>query len=205
MPQTGGEMTRIAAYLLAAIVGLGIGSFSALSMAGLLPGDRRAAGSIDIDGWRGDLTQGSADASPYFRARVARHGLLALAKSEAIYFIRDTDEAGRRFTEDCTYRVTGGAMPAGWWSITLYNAENFLPDNNDNALSFDASRADSVEWEAMIAPTEPEDRANWISSRNSGEFDLTLRLYMPEEAALARPSEAISPPRIERVKCTESQ
>lgn len=197
-------MKRLLIYGVFGLLGLGVGIFSALAMSGLLPGDRRAAVGIDIDGWTGDLTMGSADASPYLRTRIARHGLLALAKSEAIYFIRDRDNEGQPFREQCTYRVSGGPLPAGWWSITLYNAENFLPDNDDGALSFDASRAGDEEWSAIISPSAPADSDNWISSRNAGEFDLTLRLYMPEEDALLRPAEAIAAPKVERLECVEN-
>ena len=194
-------MKRLLIYAVSGLVGLGAGLYSALAMSGLLPGDQRAAVGIEIDGWAGDLTTGSADASPYLRARIARHALLAMAKSEAIYFIRDKDSEGQPLREQCTYRVSGGPLPAQWWSITLYNAANFLPDNNDEALSFAANRAGDGEWSAIIAPTAPAESDNWISSRNAGEFDLTLRLYVPEDDALARPAEAIAAPTVERLEC----
>ena len=128
-----------------------------------------------------------------------------MAKSEAIYFIRASDDEGQPLTENCTYRLSGGTLPAGWWSVTLYNAENFLPDNTDEALSYDASRASESgsdsEWSAVIAPERPEGEGGWISSRNAGAFDLTLRLYMPEAAALEAPVETIGAPNVERLAC----
>ena len=196
-------LKRIAIYAMTGIFGLGLGAYTALAMSGLLPGDRRAEAAIDLDGWMGDLTQGSADASPYLRARIARHGLLALAKSEAIYFIRATDDTGEVLSENCTYRLAGGPMPAGWWSVTLYNADSFLPDNTDQALSFDASRAGDGAWSAIVSPVRPDDQSNWISSRNAGQFDLTLRLYMPDAETLNAPAQAITAPSVERVSCTK--
>jgi len=76
-----------------------------------------------------------------------------------------------------------------------------LPDNADNAPSVDASRSGAGAWEAVIAPTRPTDAAHWISSRNAGTFDLTLRLYVPQPTLLARPDAALTPPRIERLAC----
>jgi hypothetical protein len=204
-------MRRVFTYLGAAVAGCGIGIGSALGMAGLLPGaDKLAFGDVDVGGWRSDFAIGSQAADPYTRARVARHGLLALAKSEAVYFTRAVDDAGAPLREACTYRLTTGAMPAGWWSITLYNGESLLPDNTDEALSINAAQ-DSVARvgdetigrgvAATIAPRRPKDGGLWISSRNAGRFDLTLRLYMPTGELLADPAGTLDPPKIERLTC----
>lgn len=198
-------MWRFLAYLLAAGAGSAIGLGSALWMAGLLPGaNTMAFGNVDVRGWRSDFAIGSEAADPYTRARVARYGLLALAKSEAVYFTRATDEDGEPLREACTYRLSGGAMPAGWWSVTLYDAESMLPANSDGALSIDASRAGAGAWEAVIAAQRPEGADHWISSRNAATFDLTLRLYMPEPAVIETPTTALVPPRIERMTCGDA-
>jgi hypothetical protein len=204
-------MRRAAAYLVAVVAGCAVGIGSALGMAGLLPGANSLAfGDVDVGGWRSDFAIGSQAADPYTRARVARHGLLALAKSEAVYFTRTVDDAGEPLREACTYRLTTGAMPAGWWSITLYNGESLLPDNTDEALSINAAQ-DSVARmgdeiigrgvAATIAPRRPKDGGLWISSRNAGRFDLTLRLYMPTDDLLADPENALDPPKVERLAC----
>ncbi len=51
-------------------------------MAGLLPGiaQTRLGATVDMEGWHSDYDVGSRAADPYTRARIARHGLLALAK-----------------------------------------------------------------------------------------------------------------------------
>jgi len=56
----------------------------------------------------------------------------------------------------------------------------------------------------VIAPTRPADAAHWISSRNAGTFDLTLRLYMPEQGLLTDPGRALDAPRIERLGCEDA-
>lgn len=192
----------IASYGIAAIIATALGAASALYMAGLWPGIKPLDfGNVEIDGWRSDFAIGSEAADLYTRARVARHGLLALAKSEAVYFTRTTDNAGAPLRETCTYRLNGGAMPAQWWSITLYDGESMLPMNKDEALSFDASRAGDGAWEATIARTKPDGDGAWISSRAAGNFDLTLRLYVPDEALQQDPETAFDPPTIERLGC----
>lgn len=194
-------MKPILTYLLFAVIGIGIGGYSALSMAGLLPDNQRMGGSVEVDGWFGNLDTGSEDASPYFRARLARTGLLALANSEAIYFSRAFDDSGQPFTENCTYRISGGQMPARWWSVTLYNADNFLPDNTDGALSYDATKAGNGRWQAIIAPQIPSGGADWISSKAGGDFDLTFRLYVPDEGVVDQPTKYITAPSVERLDC----
>ncbi len=185
----------------AAVTGIAVGSFSALAMAGLIPGvGGLASNTTSLDGWNADFTVGSTAADPYTRAWVARHGLLALARSEAIYFTRNTDNQGRRLREECRYRLSGGTMPAQWWSVTLYDANSRLPMNEDDALSLDANRAGEGTWSAMIAPDAPDEEA-WISSRNAGEFDLTLRLYVPASGLIDGPARLLVPPRIERLQC----
>lgn len=199
-----------AKYLAMAIIGAVTGIASALYMAGLWSTMKpQDFGDIKIGGWFSDFAIGSDAADPYTRARVARHGLLALAKSEAVYFTTRTDKDGQPFSDTCTYSLTGGSMPAKWWSITLYNEDSYLPDNDDAALSVDATSVQpgaDGSWSATISAQRPqsqgtEDRPNWISSRNAGRFDLTLRLYEPEAALLDTPQETLKPPVITQLSC----
>lgn len=205
-------MRRSLHYLGGVVVGALLGLGSALWAAGLWPATSTMAfGDIDVGGWRSDFAIGSNAADPYTRARVARHGLLALAKTEAVYFTRTVDDEGLPLREACRYRIGGGPLPARWWSVTLYNADSMLPDNTDNAMSINAEQAGPGRWAAtiqprkpdLIAPTRPAAIGGWISSRNAGTFDLTLRLYVPDPALLADPRGALDPPTVERVDCEE--
>ena len=204
---------RLGLYLVMVLIGAALGVSSALYMAGLWPGMKPLDfGNVEVDGWRSDFAIGSDTADPYTRARVARHGLLALAKSEAVYFTKTTDDDGDPLREDCTYRLTVGEMPAGWWSVTLYDGDSYLPDNTDQALSINANQVPVYEIEegatpspngltATVSATKPEGGGLWISSRNAGNFDLTLRLYMPNPALLDDPQGTLTPPSIERLSC----
>jgi len=195
----------LAKYLGVAIIGTALGVGSALYMAGLWSNMRpQDFGDVHIGGWFGDFAIGSSAADPYTRARVARHGLLALAKSEAVYFTTRTDADGTPFSDTCTYLVTGGSMPAKWWSITLYNEDSYLPDNDDAALSLDATNVQANEdgtWSATVSAKRPTDTPNWISSRNAGRFDLTLRLYEPDAALLETPEDTLKAPKVVQLSC----
>ncbi len=202
---------RVAVYCFAAITGIALGLASAIYMAGLWPGTKPLDfGDVEVDGWRSDFAIGSEAANPYTRARVARHGLLALAKTEAVYFTRDTDDRGEPLREDCTYRLSVGKMPADWWSVTLYDADSMLPMNDDEALSVNLGQDNVARigdetvgygLSAVVSPERPDGRDLWISSRGAPTFDLMLRLYVPSEDLLERPEAVLTPPTIERMSC----
>lgn len=162
----------------------------------------RGMGRETYSGWSGSSVTGSADAGAWLRAQVAISGLLALNKTQAIYFTRKTDDAGDPLREECSYRVTGGAMPGRWWSVTVYAADNYLPMNSDDALSFDATEVSSDaagQWSAILAPVKPEGSA-WASTRNAGAYDITLRIYQPSAQAQVSLA-SIAMPKVAKLSC----
>ena len=198
-------MRHVVAILISGILGLGAGAGTALWAAGMTGPGLNLGGGVEAGGWQSDWSIGSPAANPWTRARVARHGLLALSKEEAVYFTRNTDDDGRRLSEACTYRVTGSALPALWWSVTLYDQTSYLPRNSDGALSYDRTAADaggtSEAWSFEIAPQRPGSGGAWVSSRSAGEFDLTLRLYKPTPELIAAPEDTLPAPSIARLDC----
>lgn len=179
-----------------AALGLVAGVGSALWMM------KHGSGTEVHDGWAGNKLTGSPDADPWTRAQVALTGLLALNRAQAMYFTRRTDDAGQPLREDCRYRVEGGALPARWWSVTVYAGDDYLPLNDDDALSFDATevgRDAQGRWTTTVSAQKPR-TGGWASSRNAGAFDLTLRLYNPTAAAQADFG-VIAFPRVVRMGC----
>ncbi|HPF22814.1 MAG TPA: DUF1214 domain-containing protein [Hyphomonas sp.] len=195
---------KLVPLLIGGILGIGAGVASALFTTGMIGSGVRLSGGVDVNGWQSDWTIGSAAANPWTRARIARHGLLALTKEEAVYFTKATDDEGKPLSEGCIYRVSGGDMPALWWSVTLYNAESYLPSNDDKALSYDMTKAEAAgspdAWSFTISPTAPAE-GGWVSSKAAGAFDLTLRLYKPSADLIADPEATLPAPAIARVSC----
>ena len=182
---------------LAIVAGLAVGLGSAWWVV------TKAGGrGVEVGGWSGSTVTGSADADPWTRAQVAVRGLLALTKDQAIYLTAKSDSSGRRLNEDCRYRVSGGPLPGKWWSVTVYAADNYLPLNDDYALSFDATEVTpdgQGRWTAQLAAAR-EGEGAWASTRKAGAFDVTLRIYNPTPAAQAD-FRAIPVPKIERLSC----
>jgi hypothetical protein len=185
-------------WVLAGLAGLGLGIGSAVAIARGALGDS----SVTNGGWSTNLTIGSEVANPWVRARVALVGLLALNKSETIYFDRKNDDSGAPLRADCTYALSGRAIPARWWSITLYDGTEMLARNGDDAPSLDVTRLGTQNWVAQIAPQRPGgDGTFWLSSRNAGAFSLTLRLYNPQSTD-PKALTSLALPRVNLISCT---
>jgi len=205
-------MLRTLKYFSLVLVGLFVGVVSALKMSGLIGNKSLSSFSdVNVNNWRSDWSIGAPAANPYLRARIARHGLLALSKSEAVYLTRTVDDDGKVLNEACTYELSGTTQDVFWWSITLYDSQSRLPMNDGTALSIDATTVgDAQKWSAIIAPERPANSApenptnkntHWVSSLAAGQFDLTLRMYRPSQAVLDAPETHINPPSIRRVSC----
>ena len=200
-------MQVVIRLIVAVIFGANFGALTALWFGGMISGGPSIGQAINIENWESDWSIGSESANPYVRARVARNGLLGLRKEEAVYFLKTVDESGEPLSEACTYRVSGAALPAGWWSITLYDSDSRLPMNEDAHLSFDQTKAlrsgngDDADWSFQISANVPESGTAWVSSKAGGAFDLTLRLYQPEQSLLDDPTTTLMPPTIERLSC----
>ena len=163
-----------------------------------------ASGELRVGPWSTSFATGSPDADLYTRARVAVGGLLALAPSETVYFTAERDAEGEPLDARCDYRLEGEELPARWWSVTLYGADQFLVANDAGRHSFSQTtlaREPGGPW-SMTVSSEPKG-GNWLPSGRtgaSGRFSLTLRLYNPEPVVYERP-EALALPRIAREGC----
>jgi hypothetical protein len=185
----------------AALVGLVVGVGSAIVVL-----KRSTFGAEMVSGWVGSKLAGSTAADPYTRAMIAKSGLLALNRSETIYFTLTKDERGRALTQNCAYQLKGGPLPARWWSLTIYAADDFLPKNHDAAFSIDDTRTQKDPgggWTAAVSLQRPGPGGapNWISTWDAKTFSLTLRLYNPSPEAAADPH-VIAFPRITTLSCS---
>ncbi len=198
---------KLISILIGAVLGLAAGAAAAFFAAGMIGSGARFGDQIEVNNWKSDWTIGSTAANPWTRARVARHGLLALTKEEAVYFTTSVDSEGRRLSDACTYEVSGTEMPGLWWSVTLYDGESYLPRNTDNALSYDMTKAEASDtgaaWSFTAAAQKPE-TGNWVSSKAAGNFDMTLRIYKPSPALIADPEGVLSAPTVKRLSCGEA-
>lgn len=184
--------------------------WSGLVMLGLVLGIGLAVWQITSSGlgndvrvgpWSTGRDIGTANADMKTRAVVALRGLLALPATEARYFTASTDSAGAPLSGKCSYAVTGGALEARWWSITLYDRSGWLIPNRWNRYSIGSARipaGSEAHWTVLIGPAEQP--GLWIPTGTDGPFELTLRAYRPQ-GEMARDPARISLPTITKGEC----
>lgn len=201
---------RLAVLILAAaVLGLVGGLGSALTLSGLVSDRIRLGEIVEIDGWRSNWSIGTDAVDPYTKAWIARFGLFALRREEAVYFYTTLDAAGQPLDEECVYALDVDEQPGSWWSVTVYDGEGYLPKNADGRLSFDATKAEELQSRRVVLSAEmpeagaetDEDNGYWISTRNAGAFDVTLRVYQPTPVAIENPAQAFVLPSIKRLSC----
>lgn len=163
-----------------------------------------AAGGVRSGAWATNANIGSSGAGAYLRAGVALGGLLALEKSETVYFTAMHDDGGEPLRASCVYRIEGRDPATRWWSITAYGEDHFLIPGSVGRFSVDRT---AVERDAdgrfvVLVGGEPHER-NWIASGapdGDRPFSLTLRLYNPDPAVVADLA-GVELPRIVREHC----
>ncbi|MEM0301780.1 MAG: DUF1214 domain-containing protein [Archaeoglobaceae archaeon] len=178
-----------------ALLGIALGVISAYIMISLAPEFLWVHNGV----WKTSLVAGSEKADPYTKAIVAKNYLYVLNKSEAIYFIADSD-GERKLDRSCDYKIVGKDLPARWWSITVYGEDNFLIPNEHKIYSITSANVvkNGDLWEVYISK-DPKGK-NWIPLRGEGNFYITLRLYNPEKIVYDKIAE-IELPKIMKEVC----
>jgi hypothetical protein len=183
----------LAILLLALLIGVG----SAVSVIQTFS----AAEAIKAGAWTTNPLIGSVQAHMYLRAYVARTGLFALSKTEALYYNAFNDEDGDPLKAECDYIIEGGDLPARWWSITAYDKDHFLIPNALNLYSYNAKnvgRNEQGRYIIHLSPT-PKDQ-NWLPAPRQGNISLTLRAYNPAPSLAANMANT-ELPKIRKVGC----
>jgi len=151
-------------------------------------------GGISSGSWQTSLGTGGVDADPWTRARVALRGLLALNRSETMYYNASRDSEGKLLSGDCDYRLEGHDLAARWWSITAYGADSYLIPNPQQRFSISQT---SVQREAdgsfVLHLSAHEKSGNWLPVKAGARFELTARFYNPEQSVQQQPASAQLP------------
>jgi hypothetical protein len=183
--------------LIAVVAGVGLGLGSAYYV--LVHGTGQQ--DVVINGpWRSNLSAGGVDADMYTRATVALFGLLALSKSETIYYTAREDSAGEAFDPSCSYRIEGRDPDARWWSFTAYGRDSFLIPNPQKRYAIGKTNVvRGTDGSFVIRLSRTAEDGNWIATSADG-FDVSLRLYNPGPSVIASPS-TVELPRIVKETC----
>lgn len=190
-------MVRILKWLTIAVVGVMLG----LASAALAVTQVVKRSGVTVGAWSTPLDAGGADRGLYTRAAVAVGALLALDRSETIYFFADSDDAGQPLDGKCTYTLSGRDPDARWWSVTLYAGDLFLIENAQNRWSYNgANVAHAADGQFTLSVGRDEQPGNWLPTAKAEQLVLVLRLYNPSAAIAADPANAPLPT-ISRGEC----
>jgi hypothetical protein len=186
-------MVGILRWLAALVAGVAIGAGSlyyATFMASPAP--------MVINGaWRMNPLAGSAANDPYSRLQLAVTSILALARSETVYFEARTDDAGGKLNAACDFLLTGAPPDARWWSVTAYGPDDMLIPTESARYSATAHSTAyphtppglPLTRDIEIALTPDGSGPNGIAT-GSSDFVLLLRLYQPAKAVADAPESA---------------
>ena len=152
--------------------------------------------TVQVGAWRANLLAGSPNADLYTRAALALNALLALDRSETMYFIATQDDSGHALRSRCSYRVEGTPPNARWWSITAYADDMFLFDAPQQRYSLNGSTAqlDAQGHFALTTGATPVPGVHWLPTTPGDRgLVLTLRLYNPLPAMQEQPASLAAP------------
>lgn len=145
--------------------------------------------------WRVRHDLGTYGDDLLLRAAVAQIGWGANEAAEALYPSSATDADGAPYDGSRTYVIhfpPGGlppVKPLGFWSITVYTPDRFLVDNpiDRYAIGGDTpglARNPDGSLDVYLQHEPPVGReGNWLPTP-AGRFELAMRLYLPDGAAL---------------------
>ncbi len=172
-----------ARYLITAVIGVVAGLGAAIAS---VRGSAMGADAT-IGAWTSSTDLATGAQSARTRAAVALRGLLALPAREARYYNAATDDAGRPLEGGCRYRITGGVLPARWWSLTLYDGDGYLAGAGPYSISSAAlTPAEAARWTILVAPQRQA--GHWLPTGGLDRFELTLRTYLPANAGRTTPA-----------------
>lgn len=174
--------------IMALVVAAGVGVVSAYMMIE----KKSASGAIRNGSWAHNANIGATDTDPYVKASVALHGLLALNKSEAIYFVAAEDHTGAPLKGGCTYKVTGKPIAARWWTLTAYGADDFLIPGAEGHFAVSIHELGEGEFSFPIAPALATGSVG-LATAEAKHFTLLLRAYNPSPSLLNDPAGADLP------------
>lgn len=158
----------------------------------------------DVNGWdiMGMVVNGSNISNDVgnfgtdylLRAAVAKFGLFANSPVEALYPGTFTDSQGQNLTGANKYVIhfeKGQTPPVNaFWSLTMYNNASYLVDNpinrytiGDRTPGLKYNEDGSLDIYIQHDNPGPDKESNWLPAP-AGDFNLTMRLYNPQDSVL---------------------
>ncbi len=137
-------------------------------------------GGVTIDGWTAYPLEGTLEADPYAKARLARDAALAIGAAEGVTFYAVADDTGERLSSRCDYSIEGRNVSARLWTIHPLRPDSNriagIPEKwpaylNSETIAYDADGSFKIAVSAFPRPY------NWLALPKNSSFVLALNLY----------------------------
>lgn len=178
-------------YFIPVILGFVLGFYNPEGKIDFLVKKSAERSVLDYGGWRTNLKLARNDQGMLMRGIVARIGLGANTKEEAIYLSCKKDSDGQSLNSANEYKIIFDEdLPVdAFWSVTLYGADDYLIKNDFNKYAVssfnDLKVRDDGEIILTLSKNKPQNDANWIPlPKNDQNLTLTLRCYNPQKKML---------------------
>jgi hypothetical protein len=164
--------------------------------------DRQVSGDVVRAGpWEMRSGESLVTADPYERAERARSGAIPLASGEGFTMIARRDSRGEPLSGRCLYSVTGATPAARFWSLSLFDEQGRLVQNEAQRNSFNSTEVTrDAQGSFSIAVASQLQPGDWLPAPERGGFVMLLRLYdTPIGAGASMTSAQV--PAIARLAC----
>jgi len=159
-------------------------------------------------GWTVSLDVGNYGARYLLRAEVAQQALGANRAVDAVYGYTQNDGRGSALNGSRNYVIHFAkpgldqgippVSPKSFWSLTIYDAEGKLVPSPDPTVKWNAVGMPMVQnhpacpnndgsldvYLQPTAPTNAQQKCNWLPTPNGSGYIAFLRLYMPDQVVL---------------------
>jgi hypothetical protein len=160
-------------------------------------------GAVRLGAWTTFPRLGGADIDPYGRAAMAVEGALPLGEREGLAFVASKDDEGYPLDSRCDYTLSGAALPARLWTLSVYDVEGRLRRNEaDRHGLASTSLLRQTGGGFAIAASRKARPGNWLPLGQRSRFLLVLRAYEPGVSSLASAFEGLAVQKITRGECS---
>jgi hypothetical protein len=152
-----------------------------------------AKDTTNANGWTTRPDIGSSGSNYLLRSAIARFGLGANLPEDSVYYTTHTDISNNSLSGNNDYVIhfSPGQIPPvrGYWSVTVYGPDGFLIENSikrysigsESGLVRNADGSIDILLQSAAPAAVP---SNWLPTPAGEAFNLTLRLYFPDETVL---------------------
>ena len=160
-------------------------------------------GAVRLGPWTSFPGLGGADIDPYARAVMAVEGALPLGTGEGLAFVADVDDKGLALDSRCDYQISGAALPARFWTLSVYDSDGRLRRNGAGRYGLtSASLLRASDGGFTINAAREARPGNWLPLGENSRFVLVLRAYEAGASSLASAFEGLIMPTITRGVCS---